>query len=366
MIKTAKGDRVFIDIENHFIERFNPLTGFYVRSGVIANKQDTGVDPFMRCAPGLLDIGIMGHCTHAHLCTVGCYQGGTGNCKPNMTLDNYRKIIDQSKEFLFQVALGGHGDPNKHENFGEILEYTRSNEIVPNYTTSGFNLTDEEVALTKRFCGATAVSWYRRDYTLDAIRRFLEAGCKTNIHYVLGNDSIDEAIERLEQGTFPEGINAVIFLLHKPVGCGRQESVLQPGDPKVKKFFEIVDTCNFKHKIGFDSCTVPGLINNTERINQDSFDTCEGGRHSAYITPDMMMLPCSFDNQSYAWAVSLDSYTVQEAWKSSEFDNFRSHFRNACSGCKDRQLCMSGCPIVPQIVLCNREERTERCAKFVV
>ena len=43
----------------------------------------------------------------------------------------------------------------------------------------------------------------------------VKAGVKTNIHYVLHKDSIIEAIQRLKEKTFPEGINAVIFLLHK-------------------------------------------------------------------------------------------------------------------------------------------------------
>ena len=64
------------------------------------------------------------------------------------------------------------------------------------------------------------MSWYRSLYTLKAISFLLEAGVKTNIHYVLMKDSIKEAIELLEGDKFPKGINAVVFLLHKPVGLG--------------------------------------------------------------------------------------------------------------------------------------------------
>ena len=41
----------YIDEKNSFVETFNPKTGFYVRSGVINNGTDTGVDPFMRDFP---------------------------------------------------------------------------------------------------------------------------------------------------------------------------------------------------------------------------------------------------------------------------------------------------------------------------
>jgi sulfatase maturation enzyme AslB (radical SAM superfamily) len=31
--------------------------------------------------------------------------------------------------------------------------------------------------------------------------------------------------------------------------------------------------------------------------------------------------------------------------------------KNACPTCSKRTLCMGGCPLVPEIVLCNRKER---------
>ena len=62
------------------------------------------------------------------------------------------------------------------------------------------------------------MSWYRSEYTEKAINMLVSAGVTTNIHYVLGRNSIDEAIEHLQQEDFPDGINSVIFLLHKPVG----------------------------------------------------------------------------------------------------------------------------------------------------
>ena len=70
-----------IDKKNKFVSMFNPNTGFYMRSGVIENGKDTGVDPFMTSFPELLDIGIMGHCVHgvSGLCIksgVQCYQNG--------------------------------------------------------------------------------------------------------------------------------------------------------------------------------------------------------------------------------------------------------------------------------------------------
>lgn len=54
-----------IDEKYRFIALFNPLTGAYVRTGILNERRlDTGVDPFRASFPHLIDVGIMGHCVH--------------------------------------------------------------------------------------------------------------------------------------------------------------------------------------------------------------------------------------------------------------------------------------------------------------
>lgn len=353
-----------LDRKNRFVSVFDPKTGFYARSGVLDDEgKDTDVDPFMTAFPELIDVGVMGHCVHgaSGLCIksgVQCYQNGLKTKVPNMTLENFRRIVDECKGKTFQLALGGRGDVDQHESFAEILAYCRENNIVPNFTSSGLGFTDEIVQLCKQYCGAVAISWYRQEHTLKAIQMLLDVGIKTNIHYVLGNNSIEEAIERLQRNDFPVGINAVIFLLHKPVGLGCEENVLHIDDPRVKRFFEIVDNQKFNFKIGFDSCSIPAVLNLTQNISRESIDTCEGARWSMYITSDMKALPCSFDNQEMRWAYDISNDTIQNAWDSPQFEDFRNHFRTSCPDCKNRMSCMGGCPIRPQIVLCDHIEKT--------
>jgi len=349
------------DKESNFISAFNPDTGFYLRSGILKDYEDTGIDPFMAPYPELIDIGIMGSCEHGKsgLCTqagIQCYQNGLNKQEPNMKLSDFKKIINESKDKVYQVALGGRGDPDQHENFEEIVRYCREHNIVPNYTTSGFGFNNHLASISHDYCGAVAVSWYRSKYTKRTIDTLLRAGVKTNIHYVLSRNTISEAITRLKDKSFPDEINAIIFLLHKPIGLGSQENILQYNDNNLHKFLDIVNTTNFNFKIGFDSCTVPALINLTENIDPMSFDTCEGGRWSMYISPDMQALPCSFD-QNHQWAYDLSTSTIEKAWHSPQFRKFRSHFINSCPDCKDQSICMGGCPIVNDIILCDRKER---------
>ena len=183
----------------------------------------------------------------------------------------------------------------------------------------------------------------------------LQAGVKTNIHYVLGNNSMEEAIERLRNNVFPEGINAVIFLLHKPAGQGTKANMLKADDPRVAAFFAEVEKRHF-FKVGMDSCNVPGAINFCKTVRPESLDTCEGGRYSCSIGADMNMVPCSFD-QEKRYQVSLREMTIEEAWNSEAFEHFRNRMRGACPDCEKRELCMGGCPLMPEIVFCGSEKR---------
>jgi radical SAM protein with 4Fe4S-binding SPASM domain len=306
----------------------------------------------------------MGFCTHGTLglclsAGVQCYQSGSRIKKPNMSLSDYKRLIDECVGRTFQVALGGRGDPNEHEDFAELLSYSRKHNIVPNFTTSGYGLTEKQADLAKEYCGAAAVSWYNSEYTLNALKLLLKSGVKSNVHFVLSNSSIDHAVTLLRNKLLdlPEGTNALIFLLHKAVGMGSAENVLRPSDPRVKVFFEEVDKIiGGNIKIGFDSCCVPGLINYSQNVEEMSFDTCEAARWSMYICADMIAVPCSFDKES---GFDLKSGTVADAWQSERFKLFGQSFQTACKNCGQKKICLGGCPIQKQIILCERAERTD-------
>lgn len=354
--------------EADFLSFFDENTGCYMRTGIIKDGRDTGVDPFMSSFPELLDIGIMGHCKHGKmgLCIkagIECYQDGLHAQNNNMSLDDFKNIVNQCKGQTFQFALGGCGDPDQHEHFEEMLKICKIAGITVNFTTSGLGMTKGIAEICKKYCGAVAVSWYRSEYTLQAIHMLMDAGVKTNIHYVLNKHSVEEALKRLQEKSFPTGINAIVFLLHKPIGLGTYDNIITCENWEFRELISYIKSGKANYKIGFDSCTIPALIDHFEQFDVDSMDTCEGARWSAYITADMKMLPCSFDNQEQKWAVDLRKNTILEAWNSQKFEAFRECFRLSCPSCKDRVYCMGGCPIRPEIVLCNKKENTQRKSK---
>ena len=269
----------------------------------------------------MIDIGIMGHCKND--CKI-CYQGHT--TRPNMKIEDFKSIITQSKQFVNQVALGGKGDPNLHENFEEILNFCRDYYIIPNYTTSGNGLTDEHVRLSKIHCGCVAISNYGQDFTYEALKKFMNVNMKTNIHFILSKETFEDTIKLLNGEDIWEGrvdlskLNAVVLLLFKPQGKAKDMKELCITSEMIEEISEKIKTPKTKFKIGMDSCLVCRIRQVREFTpNEELFaDTCEGTRMSCYISPDMYFMPCSFGDQE-EWGVKIDKEnTISKIWKESE------------------------------------------------
>jgi len=326
-----KINKVFVNKD--YAIMFNTNTGFEIITGIKGKE-----DPFALELPSLVDVGIMGHCKHK--CPF-CYQGHDE--QPNMKFEDFKSIIDSVKHHTNQVALGGRGDPNHHENFKEIIEYARKNGVVPNYTTSGIDLTDEQIEISK-LCGAVAVSDYGRDYTYNAIQQFIDAGIKTNIHMIYSAKSHPRAIEIISgldpwevENDHPivdlDKLNAVIFLLFKPAGAGAKLD-WTPKKMQLNTFANIVFNPKSKFKIGMDSCLINHVLQYVEpnELQRMSVDSCEGARMSAYITPDMRMMPCSFADKR-DWSIPIDDERdIKRIWNDSKtFKRFRKILeRNNC------------------------------------
>ena len=346
MGRIALGDmKIYKDKKYNFFEIFNEENGFLLRSNIIKNNKQSKIEPTQRSYPELIDVGIMGHCLASEkgLCKnvgVDCYQHALVRKRLNMSLEDYKEIVRQSKGKTFQIALGGAGDPNKHEYFGEILKYSAENGIVPNLTTSGLDLKDEEISLIKKYCGAVAVSYYSKLdkngnetnlQTINAIERLVSAGCRTNIHYVISTDNIKEAIYRLQKAIFPRGINAVVFLLHKTIDCRNESKTPNSKNKDYIDFIKVATREKYDFKVGFDSCQTPALKNFGVNIAKESLEYCEAARFSMYIDCEMNAYPCSFAWNTAGYSVLLKEKSILDAWNSKEFERFR--MRQYCKMC---------------------------------
>lgn len=298
--------------------------------------------------PELLDIAITNYCEKN--CTF-CYRKSSITGK-HMPIIMYEKLLKQAMECgVMQIALGG-GNPNQHPQFVDILRLTRKYGIIPTYTTNGHGMTDEIYRVTKEVCGAMAVSYYQPlEYLKQVVRKCKENNIKLNVHFVLGKESIEQAIILLTNPpAWVKDVNAIIFLNYKPVrgdieACLNRSELLDDFWTAVLKF----EAC----KIGFDSCMISFIDSISEKAIIESIDYCEASRFSAFINEEGMMFPCSFMNDlNYIEDYDLSEDTIKNVWRNgATFAGFReclfSKEDKKCLTCSWFNNCHGGCKLFP-------------------
>lgn len=355
--------------EQGFITTFNPENGFSIRTDIV-DKDGNKTEPFMATGPELLDICITKYCPGplvdgVHKPCSYCYMNSVATDEHKsmyLNVDEFRYILEQNKGDVFQVALGG-GEPTTHPNFIEILRICKEEyDVIPNYTTNGINLTAEILEATKKYCGAVAVSLHDVKQCANGMAKLINYGIKTNIHVVVTKERATCKFTKslIESLPFVENkLNAVIFLLHKPVGRANINN--QPTALEAEAFVKNILEWKPKFKIGFDACFAPALVRN--KVDSTFFDYCDGGRFSGFVDWDMMMYPCSFASSNKRNGMSLRDHAFKEIWNSKLFDGFRSQFKTRCNGCADVKVCGGGCPLLSEIIPCSDRYRFERWEK---
>ena len=329
----------------HYKTVFNQRTGFFVRI------EDKGhEEPFWSMqGPELLDISITNYCERG--CSF-CYRNSS-EFGQHISMCDLEKIIIQARDIgVLQIALGG-GNPNQHPDFVNILKLIRENNIVPSYTTNGDGLTDDILTATSKYCGAIAISAYPPFDTVfeEKLKRIGSFNIKTNLHFILKTDTINLAIEWIQNPpSFFKYINAIIFLNYKPINSSSDYMLKDP--QMIRSFFECAQECKTV-KIGFDSCSISGIVEYMN-VNDVFVESCEAARFSAFISEDLKMYPCSFMANTEHYG-DLNTNTIEEIWKNNL--HFISHrekiLHNKCSLCKYNKSCNGGCVFLPDINLCS-------------
>ncbi|OOM79524.1 radical SAM protein [Clostridium sp. BL-8] len=327
-------------------------TGITMRWGSSVN-----VNPEYAPWPELADISISNHCTKG--CEF-CYKGSENN-NSFMSTEEYEYVLSalQSEKWgnVFQVALGG-GEPLEHPDFIDIINVTNEKGIVANFTTNGIHLNEEIANEIKGKVGAVAISVNRiEELNMKKVKVLTDSEIKTNIHFVLDNTSIYEAINILK-GKYNElldKINGIIFLTYKPAGRATIDKCLSMDDEKLMEFISLVENNECITRIGFDACFVPLLMKYTG-VNADYIDSCECGFFSVYIDEKMNVKPCSFANND-RFTFNLKEYDMKDIWENKYGILRKEMLSNSCiNECINKNNCRGKCGYFDTLSFCYNLE----------
>jgi hypothetical protein len=233
---------------------FNKVNGLFMRWGKTLEE-----DPIMAPSCEIADIEItndpdcLGKCRFCYKCN-----GVKGLPKYNMSLDTFKTLFSKFPKILCQIAFGI-CDIHSNPDFFSIMEHSRSNGVIPNYTCHGLDVDDAVAKRTAELCGAVAVSVVRLESTYDSVKKFTDAGMKqVNIHYMLSQESFPNAlkvVDDIASDARLEGLRAIVFLQCKPKGLATGHFTPIQDESKYR---ELIDYCESKHvNYGFDSCSAP-------------------------------------------------------------------------------------------------------------
>ena len=317
---------------------FNKIDGSFYRWGVDHND-----DPnFSPIGPEILDIEISQNgCPpvgNGGVCKF-CYKGNTSAEPINMSFEDFKTILDKMPPTLTQIAFGITGIQTNPD-FMKMIKYTREKDIIPNFTLSGADLTDDIASEVCKYIGAVAVSAYSADKNVcyNTVRKFIDLGInQTNIHIMVSDQTIDFVYEVLNDRMNDPRLskmNAIVFLGVKPKGRakGKFNSLSSTEYEKLIKF-----CLDKKINFGFDSCSFHKYRSAVEYMKNENSELytkmiecaepCESSVMSSYINCLGEYWHCSFTENEEGYkslnVLTCDNF-LNDIWYSPEVIKFRS------------------------------------------
>lgn len=345
-------EKVVIGVDYNYI--FNKESGAFVRWGK-SLEDDPKYSPI---GPEIADVEI---CVDG--CSGGCpfcYKGNTKGAPTNMNLETWKTLLGKFTKNLTQVAFGI-TDLDSNPDFLEILKYTRSQGVVPNFTMHGLHLTEEKAKEYAKVCGAIAVSCYtwNKDVCYNAIKMLTDAGMKqVNIHCVVGNDLMEHAMSVVDDAINDprlKNLKAIVFLGLKPKGRAKNQKFT----PVPMDFYhKLVRKCiDAGIGFGFDSCSAPkfeiamrsmsGITEEQRKQMIASSESCEAYLFSSYVNALGVSWACSFTEDEEGFD-KINVLECQDFLKDFWYSDCAINFRNKCVSSENGNGCRN-CVVFPMI-----------------
>lgn len=255
-----------------------------------------------------------------------CYKNNKNVPPTNMTLETFKKTIDKFPKTLTQIAFGITG-VQSNPDFIPMMEYCREVGIIPNFTLSGMDLTDELAKKIAGLVGALAVSAYQTDKNVcyDTVEKFVNLGVEqTNIHLMVSEETVDFVYEVLNDRLNDErlqGMNAIVLLGVKNKGRA-SEGFNSLSMDKFQKLIQFAFENNID--IGFDSCSAQkfekavdlmDIPDDHKKALKECSESCESGAFSFYTNVNGDYFPCSFTEDEDGWTDGISVTNCDDFFK---------------------------------------------------
>ena len=338
--KITKTMTAYFDKKHDFLELYDSKDDLYIRKMSVKENKES----FTRSFPAFLIISIVGVCKIKDSCYLDCCAGKKEYDEhKNMTYSSFVKIINEgAQKGLLSIVLTGSGDPNDHPDFERIVSYAKSKGLYITCMTTGTTLTLKGIDFFKKnidrvefnlLCG--------NENSLKSFIAFMKEDIELYLNILVSHLSLDETIHFLNSGILefddkdkklrfrgnnPIGkLDAISLKLYKRKGLGTLSGcVSEKQEDLLKSFVNTLKRKRFADII-FEPCFKSLLEKYIKKGHNVYIPPCEQGRYSAFITEDLLMLPCEFSSAE-KYGESLRNKNIEEIFNGKKFNEYRNHF----------------------------------------
>lgn len=331
---------------------------------------------------------VEAHLALTNACNAGCshcYQSSGAPLEGELGREGMLRLVDSLADAgVFHVALGG-GESFLLPWLFEVAEHARARGMVPNVTTSGLGLTEDQARKAKVF-GRVNVSLdgvdsegygeLRRAEGFAkadrAIRLLRKHHGRVGINTVVTRASFDR-IESIVAYASKLGLDEVELLRLKPAGRGsetwwehrpteEQNRALLPKLLAIRKRFARVSLkvdCSFAPMVAASGA-------DPEVLEFFAVLGCEGGDYLVGIDAAGRAKPCSFEHDP---SQTFPAAELAARWRDAgTFERYRTHSSappEPCASCEYRAVCRGGCRVVATFVTGDPHAPDPECPRVL-
>lgn len=297
---------------------------------------------------------------------VGCYTGANPAAgEGELGLDGWKAALDHlAARGVFHVALGG-GESFLLPWLFEIADRCRARNMVPNVTTSGLGLTEEQAKRCRVFgrvnvsldgTGPEGYGEFRRADSFAKADRALKLLRKHNAHVgintVVTRSNFDH-LEEIVRYARDLGCDEVEFLRLKPAGRASDAwAAHKPTPEQNRALLERLLAIRRRHRISLKvDCSFAPMVAwsgaDPDVLEFFSVLGCEGGDYLVGIDAAGNSKPCSFEHDASQFVPASE---LKARWRdAATYPHYRGYSSappEPCATCEYQRVCRGGCRVV--------------------
>lgn len=241
-----------------------------------------------------------------------------------ISLDNFKKIIDQISSTGFYVQLFFQGEPYLHKKLNEMIEYAQNKNIYISVSTNGNLISNKNIDKVMSNPPDKII------FSLDGLDEESYQNYRVGGTFKQADEALKLLIDSKKRMNLKKPYVELQFIVMKQNEHLLEEVNSYGKNREVDRLvFKTMQVSSFENALKFlpkDRKYSRYVINNNEyKLKGKQLNHCFAIWRTAVITWDNNMVPCCFDKDARYILGDLTQSSVREIWHSKSYQMFRQN-----------------------------------------